>query len=64
MVSRNALFLMAFLLRVEGLAFFLAILAGLFTLVSKLKEKELPMERDKVKPLPVFVRIPSTGIQE
>ena len=55
--SRNAFFLIAFLLIVKGLAFFLVIMAVLFTLVSRENEKELPMEREKLNPWHLLVSV-------
>ena len=53
-LRRKASFLLWFLLRVEGLVLFLATgVAGVsFSWVAREKEKEEPMEREKVKDLP------------
>ena len=54
-LGRNCSFLLAFLLRVEGLGFFLAQMAerSSFPLVSRERVKLEPMVREKVKGVPL-----------
>ena len=57
LLARNVFLLLAFLLISDGLFCFLATGAGVFTLVSKEKEKWTPILRENLKSWPWFASV-------